>query len=163
MIWFCGSRTRLRRRSGISFTFTGSLPRNTRCCLSMEMTRRSCVISFTVFVFGTLTSMPDCNMGAVTMKMMSSTKTTSTKGVTLMSDMARLPRCPPPVITPIAISAALHGVEQFEREIVHARAELADLIVQQVIEDHRRDRGEQAGCSGDQRLRNARRYRTQGR
>src|SRR6266545_3050327 len=37
-------------------------------------------------VFGTLTSMPDCRMGAVTINITSSTSTTSTKGVTLISE-----------------------------------------------------------------------------
>ena len=63
----------------------GSLLRNTFCWRSMVMTRRSSVISFTVLVCGTSTSIPDCSTGAVTMKMMSSTSTTSTSGVTLMS------------------------------------------------------------------------------
>src|SRR5205807_4280711 len=66
----------------------GSLPRKTFCDLSMLITRRSSVISFTVRVWGTLTSIPDCNIGAVTMKIISSTRTTSTKGVTLMSASA---------------------------------------------------------------------------
>ena len=52
----------------------------------MLITRRSSVISFTDRVLGTLTSMPDCSTGAVTMKMISSTSTTSTSGVMLMSE-----------------------------------------------------------------------------
>jgi hypothetical protein len=43
-------------------------------------------MALTVLVLGNSTSMPDCNTGAVIMKMISSTSTTSTKGVTLMSD-----------------------------------------------------------------------------
>ena len=43
-----------------------SLPQKTRCCLSTLITSRSSVISLTVRVLGTLTSIPDCNTGAVT-------------------------------------------------------------------------------------------------
>ena len=46
---------------------------------------RCSVISFTVRVFGTATSMPDCSTGAVIMKITSSTSTTSTSGVMLIS------------------------------------------------------------------------------
>ena len=41
---------------------------------------------FTVLVLGTSTSMPDCRMGAVIMKMISSTKTTSMNGTMLISE-----------------------------------------------------------------------------
>ena len=58
----------------------GVVAQKTRCCLLMLITRRSSVISFTVRVLGTLTSMPDCSTGAVTMKMISRTNTTSTSG-----------------------------------------------------------------------------------
>src|SRR5213592_2086447 len=68
----------------ININEIGSLPRKTRCCLSILITRRSSVISFTVRVLGTATSIPDCRTGAVTMKMMSKTRTTSTSGVILM-------------------------------------------------------------------------------
>src|SRR5215469_2893348 len=44
------------------------------------------MISFTVCVCGTFTSMPDWMMGAVNIKMMSSTSTTSTNGVMLISE-----------------------------------------------------------------------------
>src|SRR5580704_11150736 len=44
------------------------------------------VISCVVFVLGTSTSMLDCRMGAVIMKMMSSTRTTSMNGTMLISD-----------------------------------------------------------------------------
>src|SRR5262252_6953550 len=39
-----------------------------------------------VFVFGTSTSMPDCRIGAVIMKIISSTSTTSMNGIMLISD-----------------------------------------------------------------------------
>src|SRR5712691_4977216 len=61
----------LSRRAPIWLMLMGSLPRKTFCDLSMLITRRSSVISFTVRVWGTLTSIPDCNIGAVTMKIIS--------------------------------------------------------------------------------------------
>src|ERR1700745_3262945 len=64
----------------------GSLPRYTRWALSMVMTKRCSVISWTVFVFGTSTSMPDCRIGAVIMKMISNTRTTSMNGIMLISE-----------------------------------------------------------------------------
>src|SRR5262245_33815703 len=57
-----------------------------RCDLSMLTTRRSWLMSLMVLVLGTSTSMPDCRMGAVIMKMMSNTRTTSTNGTMLISE-----------------------------------------------------------------------------
>src|SRR6476661_2289230 len=54
--------------------------------LSIEMTRRCSLISLTVVVLGTSTSMPDCRMGAVIMKIMRSTRTTSMNGTMLISE-----------------------------------------------------------------------------
>src|ERR1035438_295193 len=51
----------------------------------MVTTSLCSVISRTVFVLGTATSIPDCNTGAVIMKMISNTSTTSTSGVMLIS------------------------------------------------------------------------------
>src|ERR1035438_3854046 len=64
---------------------TGRSPRKTCWLRSIVSTRRCSVISLTVRVLGTETSMPDCRTGALIMKMMSSTRTTSTSGVTLIS------------------------------------------------------------------------------
>src|SRR5580692_3544335 len=52
----------------------------------MVTTMRTSVSSLTVLVFGTSTSMPDCRIGAVIMKMISSTSTTSTNGTMLISE-----------------------------------------------------------------------------
>src|ERR1700730_6909948 len=57
-----------------------------RCARSIETTTRDSEISFTVLVFGTSTSMPDCRMGAVIMKMTRRTSITSTKGTMLISE-----------------------------------------------------------------------------
>src|ERR1700733_15653179 len=99
----------------------------------MVITVRSSVISFTVRVFGTLTSIPDCSTGAVTMKMISSTRTTSTRGVMLIS--ASEVRVWPELAVKATRGLPLHrflfgtdlfqAVEQFAGEVVHAGAELA--------------------------------------
>src|SRR5579863_5431746 len=57
-----------------------------RCARSIETTTRESEISFTVLVFGTSTSMPDCRIGAVIMKITSSTSITSTNGTMLISE-----------------------------------------------------------------------------
>src|SRR5215469_11768509 len=57
-----------------------------RCARSMDTTTRDSEISFTVFVFGTSTSMPDCRIGAVIMKITSRTSMTSTKRTMLISE-----------------------------------------------------------------------------
>src|SRR5688500_15914916 len=55
--------------------------------------------SWAVFALGRSTSTPDDNIGVTTMKMISSTSTTSTSGVTLMSAIA--PPFFPPTFAPI--------------------------------------------------------------
>src|SRR4029077_14683901 len=57
-----------------------------RCARSIETTTRDSEISLTVLVFGTSTSMPDCRIGAVIMKITRSTSITSTKGTMLISE-----------------------------------------------------------------------------
>src|ERR1700674_23546 len=57
-----------------------------RCARSIETTTRDSEISLTVLVFGTSTSMPDCKIGAVIMKITRSTSITSTKGTMLISE-----------------------------------------------------------------------------
>src|SRR5579863_6456676 len=120
----------------------------------MVITSRSWVISFTVRVLGTLTSMPDCSTGAVTMKMISSTSTTSTSGVMLMSARAVCVR-PLEVVNAISTPrfcrdlAVFDRVEHFEGEIVAASGELADGRSDQVVGDDRRNRGGKPCRRGD--------------
>src|SRR6202034_4730647 len=128
---------------------TGLSPRKTFCSRSMVSTVRCWVISFTLRVFGTETSMPDCSTGAVTMKMMSNTRTTSTSGVILIS--ASEVRVWPVLAVKATCGLPLHrvlfglrgdlfqAVEQFAREVVHARAKLAQRSGELVVGDHRRD------------------------
>ena len=81
---------------------------------------------------GRFTSMPRYIMGAVSMKMRSSTRTTSTRGMTLIS--ASVLRVPAPFAPASALIAILEGlrapyepaldqVGQFEREIFHSVTE----------------------------------------
>ncbi len=125
----------------------------------MVTTGISCADSFTVRTFGTSTSMPNSMTWAVSMKMMSRTSTTSTNGVTLISAMALRLRLPRPVSAAIGgeghrlLSETAFGqIEELEREIVHARAEFANQVAEVVIEDGRRDGGEQADRGGDKRF-----------
>src|SRR6202167_171957 len=137
----------------------------------MVSTIRCWVISFTLRVFGTDTSMPDCSTGAVTMKMMSRTRTTSTSGVMLIS--ASEVRVWPELAVKATCGLPLHrvlfglradlfqAVEQFAREVVHARAKLAQRSGELVVGDHGRNSHQQAGGGGDQGFGNARRHGTQ--
>src|SRR5713226_10604210 len=136
----------------------------------MVITRRLSAISLTVLVLGSSTSMPDCRMGAVIMKMISSTSTTSTKGTILMSEsevpvwrassgMATrlLKKSVPGELSVILfdLRAHLHG------EIVHARGQLLDVVQVEVVGHHRRDGCEQPGRGGDERLGNPRGHNAQ--
>src|SRR6202050_2234490 len=135
MTWLAGSVLGLGDRVGSCARLTGLLPRKTFWSRSMVSTIRCWVISFTLRVFGTDTSMPDCSTGAVTMKMISNTRTTSTSGVMLIS--ASEVRVWPELAVKATCGLPLHrvlfglradlfqAVKQFAREVVHARAKLA--------------------------------------
>src|SRR6266542_722936 len=114
--------------------FTGFSFRYNSPDLDRDTTGSSLLESLTCRTLGTSTSMPNSITWAVSIKMMSSTSTTSTKGVTLMSAIAAVPwnrRRPPPLppLTEIATllsEAPLGQVQEFQREVVHARAHFAD-------------------------------------
>src|ERR1019366_7209056 len=136
----------------------------------MVTTGRSCALSFTACTLGTSTSMPNSITWAVSMKMMSSTSTTSTKGVTLISDRLAPPAprrepYPPPPLTEIAMAllseTALDHVQELERKVVHARTDLPDPVAENVVKDRGRDGGCQTRRRRNQRFRNARRHRAQ--
>src|SRR5277367_1449334 len=126
-------------------------------------TTRCSVSSLTVLVFGTATSMPDCRTGAVSMKITSSTSTTSTNGVILISASAV---CVWPFLFVKATCGLpfdgvlighqrdfFHAVQQFARKIVHARGLAAQPPRELVIGNHRRNSDNQARGGRDQRLR----------
>src|SRR5512136_877060 len=92
-------------------------------------------------VSGSSTGMPDCSRGVTTMKMISSTRQTSTSGVTLMSDWTEpaLSTFGPPCSLAcrradcIASSVLLdEEVDQLRRGVRHLDLEALDLI-QEVV------------------------------
>src|SRR5271165_6071276 len=120
-----------------------------RWALSMVTTRRCSVISFTVCVFGRSTSIPDCRMGAVIMKMISSTSTTSMNGTMLMSE--RL----------VCVALASCGISgkgffdlrgEFQGEGVQTLRQIANVLQEMVISDKGGDGREKAGGGGDKRF-----------
>src|SRR5262249_62172413 len=106
---------------------------------------------------GRCTSMPRYIMGAVSMKMRSSTRTTSTRGMTLIS--ASVLRVPAPSAPASALIAILEGlrapyeptldqVGQLEREIFHFRSPVTHPSHEVVVPDHGGNRGRQSGGGG---------------
>src|SRR5450755_2269161 len=128
----------------------------------MVTTVRCSVSWLTERVCGTATSMPDCSTGAVIMKMMSSTSTTSTSGVMLISasEDCVLPwllvkatsGLPLDRVNARAQGDFFHAVEQFAGEIVETSAELAQGCSKGVVGDDRRDSDEKTGGGGDERF-----------
>src|SRR5579871_827305 len=146
--------------------FTGLSFRYTRWPRSSVTTMRASVSSFTVFVFGTSTSMPDCKIGAVIMKMMSNTSTTSMNGTMLISESdVPVSRC----TVGIAFSPRLRAVKCFDfcdelgGEAVHARRHAANVVKVVVVSDERRDGREKSGSGCDERFGNSRRHGAQAR
>src|SRR5215471_13478517 len=140
----------------------------------MVTTGISLADSFVPRTLGTSTSMPNSITCAVSMKITSSTSTTSTNGVTLIS--AREDEWPlrrdlgpsPPLRekamaqTPLLLpETALGQVHELQRKIVHAGADLLDRVAEIVVENRRRYRGEKPHRRRDQRHRNARPDRLQ--
>src|ERR1700722_3636182 len=148
---------------------TGLSPRKTFWSRSIVSTRRCWVISLTLRVFGTETSIPDCSTGAVTMKMIRSTSTTSTSGVMLIS--ASEVRVCPLLAVKATRGLPLHrflfggdffqAIEQFAGEVVHAGAKLAKGSGELVVRNDGWDGDQQAGSGGDQSFRNTRRHGTE--
>src|SRR5208283_2047365 len=136
----------------------------------MVTTGSSCAVSFTACTSGTSTSMPNSITWAVSMKMISSTSTTSTNGVILTSDrLASPPRrrepYPPPPLTDNAMAlvseTALGQVQELQGKVVHARAQFPDAVAEDVIGNGGWDGGEQAHGGRDQRQRDAGTHRPQ--
>src|SRR5581483_3566268 len=104
------------------------------------------------------------------MKMMSSTRTTSTKGTTLISDSALVPRKRPrreplpevPIENAmLPLESSFGQVQEFELKILHARAKLFDRIAEQVVENGSRNGRSETQRGGDRCLGNSRRDRPQ--
>src|SRR5207248_358758 len=117
---------------------------------------------------GRFTSTPRWIIGAVTMKMMSSTSITSTSGTTLISASeldTRLARPRPGAAAscPVATLGTLRevpfcDVQKLHREVVHFRCEDLHPVGEHVVEVHRRDRRDESERRRDQRVRNRTRY-----
>src|SRR5579862_1435035 len=172
-----------------------------RCARSMETTMRDSAISLTVLVFGTSTSMPDCRMGAVIIKITSRTSMTSTKGTILISEREvpvwrascgifdffqrenksltqRTPSKPRTqsqigiVFSSLSLCAKAFRIyskllksspalarihffndrRNFQREAVHARAEISDVMQKVVVGNHGGNGGEEPCRRRDQRF-----------
>src|SRR5215475_5911619 len=116
---------------------------------------------------GRLTSMPRYIIGAVSMKISSSTSTTSTSGMMLISasdDPIRRSPSDGPTLNaifgrpPQLRHRAAQHVEQVEGEAVHLRGPVTDAVDEVVVADDGGDGGGEAGGRRDQRLRDARRH-----
>ena len=101
---------------------------------------------------GSSTSTPPCIIGAVIMKMISSTNTTSTSEVTLMSALSGISPPPP---EPAAEAAGHleqplpgHRADQLVGEALELPGEHRRPGRRTVVGDHRRDRRRQAGDGG---------------
>src|SRR5258707_2278689 len=131
-------------------------------------TSRSWFMSLTVRVLGTSTSMPDWRMGAVIMKMMSRTSTTSTKGTMLISESevcVDLESCG--IFHDSSKAAGWGGREilvkclfdlgcEFQSKSVEALGEVANLLQKMIIEDDGGNRSGQTSRRGPQGFRHAR-------
>src|SRR4026207_1426116 len=120
----------------------------------MVSTRRSSTAVGFPPLRGRVTSMPRYLMGAVGMKMGSSRRTTSTRGMTLISARAlRVPAPSPPASALIAIleglrapyEPALDQVGQLEREVVHLGCPVTHPPDEVVVADDGRNRRRQTG------------------
>src|SRR5262249_5964430 len=148
--------------------------------LSTVITRRCSEIYFTVLVLGTSTSIPDCKIGAVIIKMIKSTRTTSMNGTILISDSddcvfptscgiefltcllaayRPAPRRARPLVIVSVAKSLFHLCGDFEGKSVEPLGQISNVANKIVIENDRRDGGEQAHCRGYQRFRNAGRHR----
>src|SRR5215468_6970817 len=159
-------RSRRSSRSRVSRLASGSGRsfRYSRRSFVMVSTRRSSTAVGLPPLRGRFTSMPRYIMGAVSMKMRSRTRTTSTRGMTLISaSVLRVPAPSAPASALIAIleglrapyEPALDQVGQLEREIVHFGSPVTHPSDEVVVPDHCGNRGSQSGGGGDERSRDA--------
>src|SRR5579864_3126748 len=135
----------------------------------MEITGSSCTFSLTGLTLGTSISRPNSITCAVSMKMMSKTRTTSTNGTILISASEVVPRNRPRLIPPeevpsekaMLLHASFGEVQELEHEVFHARGKLLDGVPEQIVEYRCWNSGGQTHRGGDQGLGNSRRNRAQ--
>src|SRR5438105_49894 len=157
-----------RSRSGIQSCPTNTVP----SCLT-EMIRSPSLPGFfsACGPSGSSTSTPCCNIGVTTMKMMSSTRQTSTRGVTLMSPLTSsgLPPPAPNAIVTSALPPDRRGgarayaslildevVDQLRGRVRHLHVETIHFIEEVVVHPDCRNGDEQTERRGDQRFGDAR-------
>src|SRR5712691_4619024 len=118
-------------------------------------------------VVGRATGIPFWRRGVTTMKMIRSTRHTSTSGVTLMSLWSLSRLLPPPMPMVGRLLGGAHGrcllgappldevVEQLGSRVGHLDLETLNLVHENVEEPHGRDRYEETQRRRDQGLRDA--------
>src|SRR5579885_2475848 len=128
----------------------------------MVITTFSLFTTLTVRVLGRFTSIPDCRMGAVSMKMTSST---STKGVTLISE-SEVCVVPLGLVKAIGKQAFFRQQEQFhlsgrlceislrhiqklQGKLIQHAPKCFDALKVMIVSNHGGDGGKEAGRSGD--------------
>src|SRR6266498_5640796 len=112
---------------------------------------------------GRRTSTPPCMMGAVIMKMISSTNATSTREVTLISAVSGSspwPRRPPPPSRPAILEPPLagHGADDLLGEPFELTRDQSQPVDEEVVGHHRGNRHREPRHGGDQRFGDARRH-----
>src|SRR5580658_11123761 len=108
---------------------------------------------------------------AVSIKMISSTSTTSTRGTMLISASEGLPRNRPRrsplevfrekamLIAPsLSLQGALRQIQELELKVFHARAEFLDRAAEHIVENSCWNGGKESHRGGDQGFRDAWRY-----
>src|SRR5512136_3094466 len=97
-----------------------------------------------VSAWGSLTPIPDCIIGAVTMKMTRRTSMTSMKGVTLISEREVPMRPLPEGERDCGLSAieSVGDVQEFQGEILHFGDQVLDPVEEMIIGNDGRDGGE---------------------
>src|SRR5271165_5767685 len=127
------------------------------------------LVSFVCLTFGTSTSRPNSITCAVSIKIISRTRTTSTSGTTLISDNVPAPRKRPReellpreekamrVYQSLLFKSPLRQIKKLQRKILHPRPKLLNRASKPVKKNRRRNSRRQPQRGGDQRFRNARR------
>src|ERR1700722_19123668 len=154
-----------------TFLVTSSSPKRMCSSLVIETTSLASLMGvLAACTSGRSMCSPLVSRGAVTMKTMSSTSMTSTRGVTLISRITPPPRlgderlmaCPPSAPRAAdqldGVSLLGHQSDPRGRRSLELGDEVADALVDPVVEEDRRDGGGQADGRGDERLADGRRH-----
>src|SRR4030042_1939332 len=120
--------------------------------LVMVMVSPSSAGADCVSAWGRLTPIPDCIIGAVTMKMTRRTSMTSIKGVTLISerDVPILPLLDRDRDCGLSAIESVGDIQEFQGEIFHLGDQVLDPVEEMIVGDDRRDGGEKHYGRSDQ-------------